>query len=592
MKTMIIKCLWGLLLVFPILGHAEGYPENTENRFPMSIRLQGKIVKSGDDTDLSHVYLHYGYGGRITVSDYQRTAFGLRLSYRSEENTVHGLEMPTIASRWEVTQPDGDGHFTTGWITVERSDEPPQLLAAEYRQEGYRIAALEVPLPGDLKPGSTVSAGEITLRETCAVEIIPELPETALPLSLTAGLQSVESDEKEKESIALHLALLNRLDQRLSLFAFQRGNYPLRHGQSTRIAGLPAFKKMDIFIVGPVPGIKAEYSVTLEPGKTVPLRLTGRDILGDPVRTVPMTGVVRFGGTGKPAAGAKIVISSYPDRFETETGKDGTFAIPAVKTGRDAVVFIDAPLPGTPPPFDHVTVTKRIRVPGNIDRFNETFEIPGMVLDTARISLPQASQAKGMRVKGLEDNDEPIPYEFAACIFGFDQDDLEYNFCPVISGQVHVGSGQYEWKNIMVRNIVLHSEDGTVSAQVRVPQFGNWSFYIAYTPFVYGSYNIDVTDNLIVDVYFVPFDNFVSRQAIQVLDVEGDPVPDGTEIVFPSLMPDTSPYSLLTKDGWVIPCCININPILVYVQSDCGCYDGEFTISFEWNVTLQLEECE
>lgn len=588
MKTNIIKCLWGLLLIFPLLGHAE----STENRFPMSIRLQGKIMKSGEDTNFSSVYLHYGSGRRITVSDYQRTAFGMQLSYRPGENSIHGLEMPTIASQWEITRPGADGMFTTGWITVETADEPPQLLAVEYRRDGYRIAALEVTLPGDIKTGGMVSTGEITPRETCAVEILPEWPETALPLSLTAGVQSVEFDKEKKGAIALHLALLNRLDQRLSLFAFQRGNYPLRHGQSTRIDGLPALKKMDIYIVGPVPGIKVERSVTLEPGKTVPLRLTGRDILGDPVRTVPMTGTVCFEGTRKPAAGAKIVYSSYPDRFDTETCKDGTFKIPAVKTGRDAVVFIDAPLPGTPPPFDHVTVTKRIRVPGDINHYNTAFEIPGMELETVQLPLQRASQAKDIRLKGLEDNDVPIPYEFDDCIFGFDQDELEYNFCPVISGQVSVGEGQFVWGDLLVQNILLHSPSGVITAQVRVPRLGKWSFFIAYTPFVYGGYDIEVTENLIVNVYFVPYENFVSRQAIQVLDVDGDPVPDGTEIMFPSLVPDTSPYTLLTENGWVIPRCININPVFVFVQSASGCYDGEFIIPFGRNVALQLEACD
>lgn len=568
-----------------LLNYSSLEPGRTEIRLPLPIRLQGKIVCSDKDKDFSKVLVHYGFGKRIAVSDYQRTYHRLRLVYHKNENHVHGIELPTIASQWKITPPNGDGIFLSDWIAVK---EVPQLLVVDHRN---RMAALDVKLPPNLESCQSIFVGDITPKETCTLEINLDLPKTDLPLSLVAGIESVEINEKEKERIALHLSMLNRLDGHLSLFTTQRAPYPLLHRGTTRIEGLPSFKKLSLYIIGPVPGIKAERSVELKPGKKVRLDLSEMDILGDPVQEVPMTGVVNIEGTREPVKNARIVYSSYPDRFETTTDKNGHFFIPCVKTGRNAVIFIEAYSPGNPPPFDRVTTTKRVRVPTGIIHFKATFEIPvhqpGKILRSEKLNVAPGEET-GYEVYECTNNTQyQIPYKFEGCLYyGYTQD-MAYAFCPAVAG-ARVVDGGYVWENIEVQNIVI-SQGGEAVVKIRVQEPGQWTFYIAYTPFVYSMETMYVSEPEIT-VEFQP-KYMAHRTVITVYGQNRQPVPGGTEITFSSWIYDIPPFSMLTdQNGQIFIKCINTSPLWVYVNSEYGCFDGEFNIPL-YKEEINLQSC-
>ncbi|HEX7186003.1 MAG TPA: carboxypeptidase-like regulatory domain-containing protein [Thermoanaerobaculia bacterium] len=336
-----------------------------------ALRVVGRVT--GFDSDPERVEVHCGSGPRRTVSDHQRAEHGWSSNPSTDENRAWNLDLPTIASHWEVRKPGLDGSFDCGSMDAEG---PPQLIVVD---RSGRLATREIPLP--IGAHSILQAGEISPQETLTLEIDGSgLPETDLPLALMAGIDRAEVSPGTEAAVALHLALLTRVFPRLAHFAMGRGGTPVESkGSPARISGLPGFSRLDLYVTGPLPGILATYSVTPAADGLVKISLSETELLGSRPR-VPLSGVVRW-PDGSPVPGATVVYGSYPDRVEIRTDGEGRFEIPRAAAGREAVLFVDAPLPGCRPPFDRVTKTHRL----DIDEGAKAVE--------TKIDLPSALEA-------------------------------------------------------------------------------------------------------------------------------------------------------------------------------------------------------
>ena len=298
-------------------------------RLPLPVRVIGRVEGFSDDP--AEIEIHHGSGARISVSDFERREHGLLFLPFAEENRAWGLELPTIASRWRIERPRADRSFDSGWIALTAA---PQLVVAD---RAGRLATLEVPLPAENSKHAVLAAGTVTPQPSTAIELDrTDLPATDLPLVLQAGLEAAAAVPGAEAETALRLALLNRLHPRTAHFALRRGEIPLSLGGVTRIAGLPPFTALDLYVTGPLPGIRMRRSLALPEGGSARFRLAAFDLLGVP-RRIPLRGRVHF-ADGEPIADATVVYSSYPDRRETRTDAAGRFAFPAVAAGRSAVL--------------------------------------------------------------------------------------------------------------------------------------------------------------------------------------------------------------------------------------------------------------
>lgn len=337
-----------------------------------TLRVVGHVM--GFDRDPERVQVHCGSGPRRTVSDHQRAEHSWSSNPSTDENRAWGLDLPTIASRWEVRKPGRDGSFDCGLADAE---EPLQLIVVD---RSGRLATREIPRP-PAGPHSTLHVGEISPQDTLTLEIDgSSSPKTDLPLAFMAGVERAEILPGTEAAVALHLTLLHHVFPRLAHFAMGRGGIPVElKGSPARIAGLPRFSRLDLYVTGPLPGILATRSITPAANGLTRISLAEAELLGSRPK-VPLSGVVRW-PDGSPIPGATVVYSSYPDRVEVRTDAEGRFEIPGAAAGREAVLFVDAPLPGCRPPFNRVTTTQRL----GIDQDAKGAE--------TRIDLPSAFEA-------------------------------------------------------------------------------------------------------------------------------------------------------------------------------------------------------
>jgi hypothetical protein len=339
-------------------------------------RVAGYVT--GFDRDPEQVEVHCGSGPRRKINDDERLELGWSSSPSQEENRAWGLDLPTLASHWEVRKPGPDGSFECGLMNTE---EPLQLMVLDH---SGRLATREIPLP-TVATLSTFQAGEITPQETLTLEIDGSgLPATDLPLALMAGIERAEVPAGAEAAIALHLALLHRILPHLAQFAMGRGGTPVEPRGTTRIVGLPNFSRLDLYVTGPVPEILARRSVNPAANGVARISLTESELLGSR-RRVSLSGVVRWRGGG-PVPGATVVYSSYPDRFEIRSDADGRFKIPGAAAGRRGVLFVDARLSGCPPPFDRATLTQRLETDQIAKGEEMSIELPSAV-DSGCIGL-------------------------------------------------------------------------------------------------------------------------------------------------------------------------------------------------------------
>lgn len=542
-------------------------------RVPLPVRVAGRLA--GFDPDPTAVEIHVGSGPRVPVSDYQRAEHGARFQPFPEENRAWGLDLPLIASRWEVRRPAPGGLFETGWIAVSG---PPQLAVMD---RSGRIATLEVPLPANVQPRATLQAGEIAPQESASLEIDRSgLPATDLPLALAAGIEKVTA-RAGGETAALRLALLSRVAPEVARFAMQRGEIPLELEGATHVTGLPPFSSLVLYATGPLPGLLVKRSVEPTGNGTARISLAGLELLGER-RTLPLSGVVRLAG-GEPLAGAKVVYSSYPDRFETRTDPKGAFRIPRALAGRSAVLFVDAQVPGGKPPFDRFTVSDRFEIPPGETAVERVIEIPRPLANQTEDDIRSCPG-------GLPgDPTNPISYRFEACGSSYTQDDLQLAFCPVLAAWKKVNLVQ-ELYPVEVQEIRIQPDGALAEALVSFPSTGEYTLILSYTPFVYAQAIavVDRLDPLLVQ--FRPPTPWTST-VISAADPSGRPVPD-LEISFPNWVEPADPYEALTGSlGTLRIDCFNLDPVPAFVDDPRGCFEGAVRLR-ERGVNVQLESCE
>jgi len=540
-------------------------------RLPLPVRVIGRV--RGFDGEPAAVTLHVGSGRRVAVSDYQRSEMGLHFLPFVEENRAWGLDLPPIAERWQTSHPARDGSFDSGWIAVEG---PPQLIVED--RDG-RLATLEVPLPPATAPHATLTAIEVAPQAAPPVDIDrTALPATDLPLALAAGLDRAVPLAGSEATAALRLTLLHRVLPAAARFAMRRGEIPL-DGGVTRIAGLPAFSALELYVSGPTPGLVVRRALAAGGTDGVRVALGAVEVLGAP-RHLALTGVVRFAG-GEAIAGATVVYSSYPYRTETRTDRQGRFSVPEAVAGRAAIVFVDARSASGTPPFDRVTISRRFEIPADAASFTADVEVP----------RPAAGGAAAIRSCpwGFPESMEPIEYRFANCGTRYTQDPLQLAFCPVLAAY-RVSSGVSEISQVEIAEIRVDPDGGFAQAIIRLPQTGEYNLVLSYTPFVY-ALSVAVLDNLDpVLVSFTPPAPWAST-TISALDRQGRPAAD-LDIAFPNWVEPADAYEALTSGlGTLQIDCFNLDPVPAFVADPRGCFEGPVRLR-ERGTNIQLGSCE
>lgn len=541
-------------------------------RLPLPVRVIGALRGFGDEP--AAIDVHHGSGPRISVSDFQRREHGLRFQHFDGENAAWGLELPAIASRWGITRPRLDLSFDTGWIAVVA---PPQLAVRD--REG-RVATLEVPLPPAISAHAVLSAGTITPAASATIELDRSaLPATDLPLLLRASLETAAVPAGSETAAGLHLALLEVLDPRAAHFALRRAEIPLELTGVTRIAGLPPFVNAGLVVAGPTPGLAVRSSLAAGTGGTARLGLAA-DLL-TAVRRVPLGGLVLSAG-GAPIPGATVVVSSYPDRIETRTGADGRFSVPSAAAGREAVVFVDAPVGGEKP-FDRVTVSRRIEVPadggGGVDI---TIEVPRpAAFDSGSVITCPGGQSRTAT--------EPIAYTFAECGAVYTQSE-QLEFCPIL-GASRRESGVLVVSEVTVSEIRVNPAGGEAVAVVEVPRTGEYTFILSYTPFVYARAVAWLSDLKPVDIYFQPPAPWKS-EVLAVSNRFGNPAA-GVEVAFPNWIEAADAYNGLASSlGTLKIDCFTLDPVPAFVASPAdGCFEGAVRLR-ERGANIVLGSCD
>jgi hypothetical protein len=552
------------------LGEALAATADAAIRIPLPVRVLGRVDGfSGrpDDVDV-----HHGSGARIAVTSYVRREQGIALQPSPDDNRAWGLDLPTIASRWAVTRPHADGAFDTGWLAIAAA---PQLIAAD--RAGH-VATLEVALPNTLRAHDLLNAGAIAPQPSAVVEIDrARLPATALPLVLQAGIDKAEVVAGSEPEAALRLVLLHRLDPRAAEFAMRRHDVDVALDGVTRIPGLPAFARLDLYVTGPRPGLVVRRTLTPGAAGAARVSLTQAELLGTP-RRIPLTGRVRF-EDGQPAAGASVVYSSYPDRAETRTDRAGAFAFPRVAAGREAVVFIDAPAGGKPP-FDRITATQRFEIAADQSTVDVSIAIP----------RPLQAQVNIVRCPGGQpaNVNQPIPYVMRTCGSRITQSQ-QLAFCPILAAYRRSG-GTQELAPVDVAEIQVNPDGAEAFAALRVATPGTYTFVMSYTPFVYAQKEVVIDSASPVTVQFVPPDPWPAAVVVAV-DPVGRPAAD-LEIAFPNWVEAADPFDGLTdQNGAMEVNCFNMDPVPGFVASGAGCFEGPIRLQHR-GANVVLGSCE
>jgi hypothetical protein len=560
-------------------------------QLPLPVRVAGAVALqtpaapagAGFVGPADRIELHLGSGPRISVADYARREHALLTLPSPDENQAWGMTLPSISSRWTALRPRPDGSFEAGWLALLAA---PQLVAAD---RAGNVATLEVPLPRQLAPHALLTA-RIAPQPSATVEIDRAgLPTTALPLLLQASLDSAEPAQPAEA--ALRLALLHRLDARAAAFAMKRGSVDVLLDGPTRIAGLPAFRRLDLRVAGPRPGILLRRALTLDASasaaaqRVARLPLRGAELLGTP-RRIPLAGKVRF-SDGRPAAGATIVYGSYPDRHEARADRDGRFAIPAVAAGREAVLFVDAPS-GGPPPFDRMSASKRLEIPAAEQRVDVELTVPH--LPTAFRSGARAGGAAtvvscpgGQAANAID----PIPYRLRTC--GDITQSEQLAFCPVLAAYLFNGSTN-EVAPVEVSDLQVDPDGAATVARLRVASAGTYTFIVSYTPFVYAMTSMDIQTPDFVTISLQPPDPWPTAIVVAV-DSFGRTVPE-LDIAFSNWVAAVDPFNGLTdKNGAMTVSCFNQDPVDAFVASDFGCFEGALRLQGR-GANLVLGSCD
>jgi hypothetical protein len=525
-------------------------PAASPLRLPLPARVVGRVVGFG-----GAVQVHHGSGARLSVADYARRAQDALWVPAAEEDRAWGLRLPTIAERWAALAPRRDGGFETDWLPLLA---PPQLAVVD---GAGRLATLEVALPARLDAHARLDAGAIAPQPALTLELDRRgLSLTALPLLLQVSLEAARLPVGSEAAAALRLTLLHRLDPRAAAFAARRQPLDVALAGPTRVNGLPALAHLELLVTGPRPGLALRRSLT-PPADGGPARLSLRtaELLGA-ARRVPLVGRVRF-PDGRPAAGATVVYSSYPDRQETRSDATGAFRFAAVAAGRQAVLFVDAPAGGAPP-FERTTVTARLEISAAQRRVEVELTAPAPLAGADLVRCP-AGQASSATV--------PIPYKMRTCGTRITQSE-QLAYCPVLAAYRSNG-GVQEVSDVEVAELQVNPDGAEALAQLRVPAAGTYTFVLSYTPFLYAVETVEITSPDAHTVRFLPPDPWPSAVVVAV-DEHGRPAPD-LDVAFPNLSYAADPFDALTdRNGALEVDCFTLDPVPAFVASDAGCFEG------------------
>jgi hypothetical protein len=287
---------------------------------------------------------------------------------------------------------------------------------------------------------------------------------------------------------------------------------------------------------------------------------------------------VRF-EDGRAIANATVVYGSYPDRYETRTDAQGAFAIPAVATGREAVIFVDAPTGGRPP-FERTTVSQRLEIAANQARVDVSITVPPPLPATGVqiINCPRGQAA---------DPTTPIPYALRTC--GRITQSEQLAFCPLLEAYRRSG-GVQQLTPVNVVDLQVNPDGAEARASVQVPAPGTYTFVLSYTPFVYAQKELEIDTSDPVPMAFVPPDPWPSAVIVAV-DRVGRPAPD-LEVAFPNWVSAADPFDGLTdRNGAMTIDCFNLDPVPAFVASELGCFEGAVRLR-QTGANLVLQSCE
>jgi hypothetical protein len=529
--------------------------EPTEIEIGMPIKVTGQVTGFGSDP--GKVEIDCAYGDRMPVSDYERTVQKLDLRPRANQDTVHGMALPQLPGKSLRMHPDASGRFTTEWFAAMAA---PELLV--FGGPDGRTGTKTVKLARNIRPGATVSAGSIAPSFGATLEIKVNAPKTDLPLGLLMGVESLTPSAAAKTRTAELLSTIHRQNVNLSQFLLKRRTIPLNFEGVTTLTGLPPIESLKLAFNGPTVGIRAERTVKIPQSGVVRIELPAEELLGKQQPRVPYSGVVRFAGGAGPVAGAKVVYSSYPDKYETTSGPDGRFHFDGVPANRAGILFFDAPNPGGVPPFDRLTISRPVAAiapaPAAAAQQQE-FEIPKPHPSAIQIPPPlekvQVRTALGAGLLG------DFNYKFNNCKQGYSQADLEFDKGPVVTIWKDVGEDDVVGPINAVWGKAVVNEDGSGFMQINFPEPGKYEVYFELTPFVFSVLHGEVINEPAQNLFFPAPSNF-EVVGIQVIGKNKNPAPANVEVTFGVFSPDLDPFEILTDaNGQFVLGCVTLSSL-------------------------------
>lgn len=548
-----------------------GRPEPAAAR----VRIKGRVSEAGTARGLK---LLVGSGPRGSPHERRRLetlATSSATLPPTGDGEPFGLDLPPSPETWEAVNVESDGSFLTPPVPA---DPPPQLLAFDV--EG-RVGLQDVPVPGAIggtAEAATVETEPIVLAPAVALEVDVQLPQTDLPLVLSLGLAGVSVSPDERDAVTRRLAALDRIDGRLFDLFTARATIPLPFRGTLRLAGLPPFASLDLFVVGPHPGLVVKRTLALTRGAPTKLRIGEDDLLSGrrAEATAVLAGRLVLEGTARPVSGATVVFSDYPDRRETKTDAKGRFRFPNVRRGSSATLFVDARASGVGRAHAPTHSFRDVPIPAAAGATGAA--------RTAVLALPArkfregASLATASPGSPVQPNGPPKgpPGGPEAPCFpdGSYFQDEQY---PTLATLKLGVQGEAAWDALQA----WAYDPSSGVAQITEPNAGDRTVLFAFTPFVISILSPvsfpdgQLTQNVRV---FPPAVAPIDAAFVQFFRRGGGTFPAANVAVyFPTLVHDPDPVVGVTDENGVVKItCINQNPIFAFVDDpNAGTFDGE-----------------
>ncbi|MCU1233312.1 MAG: hypothetical protein JWP63_1279 [Candidatus Solibacter sp.] len=516
----------------------------------LPVRVSGEVGGFGDDP--ARIEVDCAYGEKLSISDYQRMVHNSALFVMPNENTVHGLSLPSVPERSLRTHPDSAGRFTTAWFAAY---DDPELVV--FRQAEAATGVKRVRVTKNVRPGATVPAGRIVPSFGATLEIRSTLSKSELPRGLSVEVESMEVAMGARQEVAGYLSALHRRDPPLSRFLLMRGALPVSLDGPTRIAGIPPAQAIKLRFRGPEPGFEIERTVQVPSRGVVSIDLAAAQVLMAGQGTASFTGTVRVAGGGTPIAGASIVYSSYPDQYETKTAADGRFEIAHVASGRPGLVRIEGTVAGGPPGFDRFAIDRPVAALSAGTNPELVYEIT-VPSRGARTFTTKTMETAPMQTSGrLGQQGPPLDYKFGGC-FAYTQDQFQYVSVPIMTAFAVVDGA--------LGGMVEIAADGSIEPDTAIAVFqaqfrgpGKYAVFLQYTPFVYDAQVVTIT-KATTTLQFQPRNNMNAIQ-IRVRGKDKKTAPGGVQLQFPGWSDEPDPYTQeTTSDGILNINCVSLNP--------------------------------